>query len=70
MLNGSVYSNEPISFQASTDCATVKTEIALAEAHAKFTRYEIDLFNKPEWYAPQVNPASKVIPSFRMLIEL
>ena len=33
---------------------------ALAEAKAQFTRYEINLFDKPAWYAPQVNPASKV----------
>ena len=33
----------------------------MAEAKAKFTRYEIDLQNKPEWYAPKVNPASKVM---------
>jgi len=32
----------------------------LSEAKAPFTRYEIDLKNKPEWYAPKVNPASKV----------
>ncbi|OSD02616.1 glutathione transferase omega class [Trametes coccinea BRFM310] len=37
-----------------------RVEIALAEAKAQFTRYEIDLQNKPEWYAPKVNPASKV----------
>ncbi|TFK79089.1 glutathione S-transferase C-terminal-like protein [Polyporus arcularius HHB13444] len=37
-----------------------RAEIALAEAKAPFTRYEIDLQNKPEWYAPKVNPASKV----------
>ncbi|KAG2120506.1 glutathione S-transferase C-terminal-like protein [Suillus discolor] len=37
-----------------------RTEIALAEAGAPFKRYEIDLGNKPEWYAPKVNPASKV----------
>ncbi|TBU36786.1 glutathione S-transferase C-terminal-like protein [Dichomitus squalens] len=37
-----------------------RAEIALAEAKAPYTRYEIDLQNKPEWYAPQVNPASKV----------
>ncbi|THH07889.1 hypothetical protein EW145_g3072 [Phellinidium pouzarii] len=37
-----------------------RAEIALAEAGAKFTRYEIDLQNKPVWYAPEVNPASKV----------
>ncbi|KAI0654862.1 hypothetical protein C8Q70DRAFT_463241 [Cubamyces menziesii] len=37
-----------------------RVEIALAEAKAQFKRYEIDLQNKPEWYAPKVNPASKV----------
>ncbi|KAG2068567.1 glutathione S-transferase C-terminal-like protein [Suillus decipiens] len=37
-----------------------RTEIALAEAGALFKRYEIDLTNKPEWYAPKVNRASKV----------
>ncbi|KIY70107.1 hypothetical protein CYLTODRAFT_442221 [Cylindrobasidium torrendii FP15055 ss-10] len=37
-----------------------RAEIALAEVGADFKRYEIDLSNKPEWYAPQVNPASKV----------
>ncbi|OAX42460.1 glutathione S-transferase C-terminal-like protein [Rhizopogon vinicolor AM-OR11-026] len=37
-----------------------RTEIALAEVGATFKRYEIDLANKPEWYAPKVNPASKV----------
>ncbi|KAF9497877.1 glutathione S-transferase [Pleurotus eryngii] len=37
-----------------------RTELALEEAHADYTRYEIDLSNKPEWYAPRVNPASKV----------
>lgn len=37
-----------------------RVELALAEAKADFTRFEIDLKNKPEWYAPKVNPASKV----------
>jgi len=37
-----------------------RVEIALAEAKAKFKVYQIDLLNKPEWYAPKVNPASKV----------
>ncbi|EJF56550.1 hypothetical protein DICSQDRAFT_71278 [Dichomitus squalens LYAD-421 SS1] len=37
-----------------------RAELALAEAKVPFTRYEIDLQNKPEWYAPKVNPASKV----------
>ena len=38
-----------------------KVEIALAEAKATFKTYQIDLQNKPEWYAPKVNPASKVV---------
>ncbi|KAH9930485.1 uncharacterized protein BXZ73DRAFT_101857 [Epithele typhae] len=37
-----------------------RAEIALAEAKAPHKRFEIDLSNKPEWYAPKVNPASKV----------
>ncbi|KAF7300217.1 Serine carboxypeptidase [Mycena kentingensis (nom. inval.)] len=37
-----------------------RVELALNEAKAGFNRYEIDLSNKPAWYAPQVNPASKV----------
>ncbi|KAF5318828.1 hypothetical protein D9619_010983 [Psilocybe cf. subviscida] len=37
-----------------------RTELALKESKLPYTRFEIDLKNKPEWYAPQVNPASKV----------
>ncbi|TCD64601.1 hypothetical protein EIP91_003866 [Steccherinum ochraceum] len=37
-----------------------RVELALAEAKANFKRFEIDLAAKPEWYAPKVNPASKV----------
>ncbi|KIJ63197.1 hypothetical protein HYDPIDRAFT_168748 [Hydnomerulius pinastri MD-312] len=37
-----------------------RVEIALAEAQAEYKKYQIDLANKPEWYAPKVNPASKV----------
>ncbi|KAI0674677.1 glutathione S-transferase [Trametes maxima] len=37
-----------------------RTEIALHEAKAPHIQYQIDLQNKPEWYAPKVNPASKV----------
>lgn len=37
-----------------------RTELALKESKLPYKRYEIDLRNKPEWYAPQVNPASKV----------
>jgi len=37
-----------------------RVELALEEAKADYTKFQIDLQNKPEWYAPQVNPASKV----------
>jgi len=37
-----------------------RAELALKESKLPYTRYEIDLSNKPEWYAPKVNPASKV----------
>ena len=38
----------------------LQVEIALEEAGAKYTKFQVDLQNKPEWYAPKVNPASKV----------
>jgi hypothetical protein len=37
-----------------------KVELAFQEAGADVTRYQIDLQNKPEWYASRVNPAGKV----------
>ncbi|KAG6816134.1 hypothetical protein H0H87_008446 [Tephrocybe sp. NHM501043] len=37
-----------------------RAELALEESKLPYTRFEIDLTNKPEWYAPRVNPASKV----------
>jgi len=37
-----------------------RVELALEEAGAPYKAYQIDLQNKPEWYAPKVNPASKV----------
>ncbi|KAJ7822597.1 glutathione S-transferase [Mycena leptocephala] len=37
-----------------------RVELALAEANVGYNRFEIDLSNKPDWYAPNVNPASKV----------
>ncbi|EMD34654.1 hypothetical protein CERSUDRAFT_116831 [Gelatoporia subvermispora B] len=37
-----------------------RVELALEEAKAKYTRYEVDLSNKPEWYTPKVNPMGKV----------
>jgi len=42
----------------------LQAAIALAESGLPYQKFEIDLKNKPEWYAPKVNPASKVrIPS-------
>ncbi|KAF8578035.1 hypothetical protein K439DRAFT_1648910 [Ramaria rubella] len=37
-----------------------RAQIALRESGAQFEEYEIDLQNKPVWYQPKVNPASKV----------
>jgi glutathione S-transferase len=37
-----------------------RVELALREAKANYTPFQIDLKDKPEWYAPRVNPASKV----------
>ncbi|TFK49234.1 hypothetical protein OE88DRAFT_1702775 [Heliocybe sulcata] len=37
-----------------------RVELALEEAGAPYNAYQIDLQNKPQWYAPKVNPASKV----------
>ncbi|TFK39317.1 hypothetical protein BDQ12DRAFT_650393 [Crucibulum laeve] len=37
-----------------------RVELALQESKLDYSRFEIDLTNKPEWYAPKVNPASKV----------
>lgn len=31
----------------------------MKESKLPYKRYEIDLKNKPDWYAPRVNPASK-----------
>ncbi|TFK63629.1 glutathione S-transferase [Pluteus cervinus] len=37
-----------------------RVEIALAETKLPFTRYEIDLGNKPDWFTPKVNAAGKI----------
>ncbi|KAL0070185.1 hypothetical protein AAF712_002675 [Marasmius tenuissimus] len=37
-----------------------RVEIALKEAKADYTSCQIDLQNKPVWFAPKINPASKV----------
>ncbi|KAG0693601.1 hypothetical protein DFH29DRAFT_390947 [Suillus ampliporus] len=37
-----------------------KIELALLEANAPYKTYQIDFFNKPEWFASKVNPVGKV----------
>ncbi|EPQ28205.1 uncharacterized protein PFL1_04033 [Pseudozyma flocculosa PF-1] len=37
-----------------------RTELALEESGAKYDTFQVDLANKPEWYAEKVNKASKV----------
>ncbi|KAG9121843.1 hypothetical protein FRC07_002030 [Ceratobasidium sp. 392] len=52
---------ETITLYSSEYCPFAqRTVIALQEAKASYTKFEVDLVNKPEWYAPKVNPASKV----------
>ncbi|KAH7337939.1 glutathione S-transferase [Rhizoctonia solani] len=52
---------QPLTLYSAEVCPFAqRTVIALQEAKADYTTYEIDLSNKPEWYAPKVNPASKV----------
>ncbi|KIK53792.1 hypothetical protein GYMLUDRAFT_178432 [Collybiopsis luxurians FD-317 M1] len=56
---------EPLTLYTAKTCPFAhRVELALAESGAKpnkdFIRYEIDLKNKPEWYQPKINPASKV----------
>ncbi|KAJ6582522.1 glutathione S-transferase [Mycena vulgaris] len=53
--------SEQITLYTSALCPYAhRVELALAEAKVDFTRVEIDLGNKPQWYALKVNPASKV----------
>ncbi|KAG0699205.1 hypothetical protein DFH29DRAFT_1081382 [Suillus ampliporus] len=37
-----------------------KIELALVEANAPYKAYEVDLLNKPEWFAKKVHPVGKV----------
>ncbi|KAF7292038.1 Glutathione S-transferase [Mycena indigotica] len=41
-----------------------RVELALQEAKAGYNRFEVDLSNKPEWYAAKINPESKARFSF------
>ncbi|EUC64193.1 glutathione transferase, putative [Rhizoctonia solani AG-3 Rhs1AP] len=54
-------SEEPLVVYTAKICPfSQRVRIALEEAGAKYTNYEIDLNHKPEWYVTKVNPASKV----------
>ncbi|KAF4605748.1 hypothetical protein EYR40_004538 [Pleurotus pulmonarius] len=35
-------------------------EIALREAKAEYTRFEVDLLNKPSWFTEKVNPTGQI----------
>ncbi|KAG1732248.1 uncharacterized protein EDB91DRAFT_1349157 [Suillus paluster] len=37
-----------------------KIELALVEANAPYKAYQVDIFNKPEWFASKVNPIGRV----------
>ncbi|KAH8105169.1 hypothetical protein BXZ70DRAFT_998347 [Cristinia sonorae] len=37
-----------------------RVELALAEANVEYQSYQIDLTNKPIWYASKVNPVGKI----------
>ena len=39
---------------------SLQVELAFQQGGADVTRYQINLQNKPEWYAARVNRASKV----------
>ncbi|KAI9439570.1 hypothetical protein H4582DRAFT_1536594 [Lactarius indigo] len=53
-------STDIIFYTAKASLYSERVEIAFHEAKANVTRYELDLSNKPEWYARRVNPAGKV----------
>lgn len=44
-----------------------RVELALALAGIPYERFEVDLANKPSWYAERVNKASKGAPSSPLL---
>ena len=37
-----------------------RVRIALAQAMAEYTLYNVDLDNKPDWFSEKVNPTGKV----------
>lgn len=41
-------------------CYSMQVELALGEAGINYTRFEVDLDNKPQWYSLKINPAKTV----------
>ncbi|EPT05800.1 hypothetical protein FOMPIDRAFT_127125 [Fomitopsis schrenkii] len=61
---------ETLTFYTARICPYAhRVELALEEAHANYTKCVIDLQNKPAWYAPRVNLASKPSPESVKLTE-
>ncbi|CAE6461672.1 unnamed protein product [Rhizoctonia solani] len=55
---------ETLTLYSSDVCpAAQRVIVALEEAGAEYTKYEVDPMNKPEWYVPKVNPATGKIPA-------
>ncbi|KAN0130521.1 Glutathione S-transferase, C-terminal-like protein [Lactarius tabidus] len=52
--------SDVIFYTCKTSPFCLRVELAFQEAKADVTRYEINLKNKPEWFASQVNPAAQV----------
>ena len=44
----------------------MQVDLAFREAKTDVTRYWVDLYNKPEWFVSQVNPAGKVRDNIRI----
>ncbi|KAJ7598390.1 hypothetical protein C8J56DRAFT_1091774 [Mycena floridula] len=44
-------------------------QVELAEVIGQFTRYEIDINNKPEWNAPKIKPANQPSPESEKIAE-
>ncbi|EIW75408.1 glutathione S-transferase C-terminal-like protein [Coniophora puteana RWD-64-598 SS2] len=47
-------------YEASCSAYAQRVRIALHEANAKYTSFEIDTFNKPTWFTEKINPIGKV----------
>jgi len=53
-------SQQLVFYDASCSAYAQRVRIALHEANAKYTSFEIDTFNKPTWFTEKINPIGKV----------